>query len=119
MQTIMALFPSSGPTVGEGRPVDPILVRVDPEVEAAIPEFLEGRRQDVISLREALERGDFETIQRLGHRMRGSGSGYGFDAITRIGECLEQAGRNRTPDEVPRWLAELSDYLERVETVNE
>jgi signal transduction histidine kinase/DNA-binding response OmpR family regulator len=119
MQTIMALSRSSDPTGGEGPPMDRILVRVDPELEAAIPEFLEGRRQDVISLREALERGDFETIQRLGHRMRGSGSGYGFEAITQIGECLEQAGRNRTPEEVPRWLAELSDYLERVETVSE
>ena len=99
--------------------MDRILVRVDPELEAAIPEFLEGRRQDLISLREAFERGDFETIQRLGHRMRGSGSGYGFDTITQIGECLEQAGRSNAPHEIPRWLAELADYLERVEIVRE
>ncbi len=120
VQTIMALSDSSGATGdGEERPKDRILVRVDPELEADIPAFLEGRRQDVASLREALEHGDFETIRRLGHRMRGSGSGYGFEAITQIGEGLERAGRNRTPDEVPRWLAELADYLERVELVRE
>jgi hypothetical protein len=51
--------------------------------------------------------------------MRGSGSGYGFEAITQIGEGLEQAGRNQTPDEVSRWSAELADYLERVEIVRE
>jgi HPt (histidine-containing phosphotransfer) domain-containing protein len=116
----MALSRSSDPTGGgEERLQDRILVRVDPEIEAAVPEFLDSRRQDVTALREALERGDFETIRRLGHRMRGSGSGYGFEAITQIGECLERAGRNRTPDEVPRWLAELADYLERVEVMRE
>ena len=120
MQTIMTLSSSSSAVGGvEERPTDRILVRVDPELEAVIPEFLEGRRQDVTSLREALERSDFETIRRLGHRMRGSGSGYGFEAITQIGESLEQAGRNRTPDEVPHWLAELANYLERVEIVSE
>jgi HPt (histidine-containing phosphotransfer) domain-containing protein len=104
---------------GEGRARDPILVRIDREVEAAIPEFLEGRRQDLRALREALDRSDYETIRLVGHRMRGSGSGYGFDKITQIGESLEQAGRNRAPGEIPRWLAELSDYLGRVETVSE
>jgi CheY-like chemotaxis protein/HPt (histidine-containing phosphotransfer) domain-containing protein len=119
LQTIIALSGSSGPSGGgvEGRARDPILIRVDPELEAAIPGFLESRRQDLTSLREALERGDFETIRRLGHRMRGSGAGYGFEAITQIGEVLEQAGRHRTPDAVLRCLAELADYLERVEIV--
>ena len=120
VKTIMAFSGSSGATGGgEKVPKDRILVRADPELDADIPGFLEGRRQDVTSLSEALERGDFETIRRLGHRMRGSGSGYGFEAITQIGEGLEQAGRNQTPDEVSRWSAELADYLERVEIVRE
>jgi len=121
IQTIVALCPSLGPAGGgaEGRAGDRILVRVDPELEAAIPEFLEGRRQDLTALRAALERGDFETIRLLGHRMRGSGTGYGFEAITRIGARLEQAGRNRTPEEIPRCLAELADFLERVEIAGE
>jgi signal transduction histidine kinase/DNA-binding response OmpR family regulator len=110
IQTIVAL---------EGRPRDRILARVDPELVAAIPGFLEHRRQDVVSLREALERDDFETIRVVGHRMRGSGSGYGFETITELGELFEQAGRNRIPDEIPRWVAELADYLERVEIVSD
>ncbi len=118
VQTIMALSAGSGPPGDVGRrPSDRILVRVDPELATALPEFLERRRQDVTALREALERGDFETIRVVGHRMRGSGAGYGFEAITRIGELLERAGRNRVPDEIPRWVAELADYLERVEIV--
>ena len=57
IQTIMVL---------EGRPRDRILVRVDPELVAAIPGFLEHRRRDVASLREAFERGDFEAIRVVG-----------------------------------------------------
>ncbi len=103
----------------DASPVARIPVRVDRELTDVIPEFLENRRQDVASLREALGREDFETIRRLGHRMRGSGAGYGFEAITQIGEGLERAGRDRAPHDVRRWVHELAAYLERVETVSE
>jgi signal transduction histidine kinase/DNA-binding response OmpR family regulator len=120
IQTVMALCPSVGqiPDGAEGRAKDRVLINVDPELEEVIPGFLEGRRHDLTVLRAALERGDFETVRLLGHRMRGSGAGYGFDAITRIGGRLEQAGRNRRSEEVAPCLAELADFLERVEITN-
>jgi DNA-binding response OmpR family regulator len=96
-----------------------IVVRVDRELEGVVPGVLENRRQDVRSLREALERADFATIQRLGHRMKGSGAGYGFEAITQIGERLERAGRDRRPEETRECVTELEAYLERVEIAHE
>jgi HPt (histidine-containing phosphotransfer) domain-containing protein len=94
-----------------------IVVRVDGDLEELIPEFLAVRRQNIRSMLEALARDDYETIRVLGHRMNGSGGGYGFDAITHIGRSLEQTARNRDPEKIRTLVDELAAYLESVEIV--
>ena len=98
---------------------DRFIVQVDPEIEDIVPIFLQNRRDDVESLSKALEDGDFETIRILGHSMKGSGGGYGFDAITDIGNCLEQAAKSQSLREIRRLIEELASYLNRVEVVYE
>lgn len=94
-----------------------IVVRVDAEIEDLIPGFLENRRKDIETILEALDQGDYETIRLLGHRMKGAGGGYGFDAITDIGRSIEQGAKEKNPEEVRRWLGDLLHYLDRVEVV--
>jgi HPt (histidine-containing phosphotransfer) domain-containing protein len=94
-----------------------IVVNVDMELEDLIPGFLENRRGDVNRLRSALAEGDFDTIRVLGHSMKGSGGGYGFDAITAIGREIEDAARARDSEAIARCVEQLADYLDRVEVV--
>ena len=96
---------------------DKIVVHVDAELQELIPGYLDNRQADIRALREALEQDDYETIRIVGHSMKGSGGGYGFDAITEIGGALEQAAKDREPDAIRRWVGELSTYLARVEVV--
>ena len=58
-----------------------IVVVMDPELEELIPNYLENRHRDVQSIVDARVQGDFEAIRLLAHSMKGSGGGYGFDAI--------------------------------------
>lgn len=92
-----------------------VVVHVDTDLEDLIPGFLENRRNDIISMLKALEQGDYETIRVLGHSMKGAGGGYGFDAITDIGASLEQAAKDKNPEEIRKWINKLSTFLERVE----
>jgi len=101
----------------ENSPKDTILVRANPKFADLIPVFLQNRRQDVIVILDALDRGDFETVESLGHGMRGAGGSYGFLAITDIGAALEQAAESADSDASRRWVGELSTYLDRVEVV--
>ena len=91
-----------------------IIVQVDPDLKEFIPEFLQNRRDDVTALREALERQDWDTIRRIGHRLRGSGGGYGFDAITDIGATLETAAKQPDASLIRTLIDDLATYLERV-----
>jgi HPt (histidine-containing phosphotransfer) domain-containing protein len=67
----------------------------------------------------ALDRGDFETVESLGHGMRGAGGSYGFQIITDIGAALEQAAESVNADASRKWVSELSKYLDRVEVVSD
>jgi CheY-like chemotaxis protein/HPt (histidine-containing phosphotransfer) domain-containing protein len=104
---------TAGETLQPGR----IQVRADARLRAVIPEYLQNRRDDVRALREALESLDYEKIRELGHKMHGSGSGYGFPRITEIGQALENACRERSADAIHSRIAELSTYLDQIEVV--
>lgn len=96
-----------------------IIIHADPEIANLIPGYIENRRKDIIRMREALDKGDYETINFIGHSMRGSGEGYGFSAISVIGTVLEQAAKQNNTDEIKRKIDELADYIRRVEVVYE
>jgi PAS domain S-box-containing protein len=95
---------------------DTLFVALDPRIARRIPMFLDHSRQNVILMRDALDRGDFEIVGRLGHSMRGSGTGFGFPTITDFGVALEQSARSGDTDASRRWVSELSTYLDRIET---
>lgn len=96
-----------------------MVVYVDKDLEDLVPEFLDNRRGDVESIRGAVANQDFETVRVLGHSMKGSGGGFGFDDITVIGAALEQAAKRQDSDAIRAGLEKLAAYLTRVKVVYE
>lgn len=94
-----------------------IVVRADPDLADLIPGYLANRRKDVVVIRASLERNDLEPVRVLGHGMKGSGGGYGFEAITAIGTAMEKAAKEGRDAEIRLQVDLLEDYLNRVEIV--
>ncbi len=103
----------------ETRRTERIIVHVDPELEDLLPGFLEDWKEEVTSIREALERNDYETIRKLGHNMKGIGGSCGLEPITDMGRLLEEAAKAMAQEAIRVHLETLSSYLERVEFVYE
>ena len=57
---------------------------------------------------------DFATIRALGHQMKGSGGGYGFDAISAFGSPIELAAEAQTTSEIAHLTSDFSDFLHRL-----
>jgi len=98
--------------------MDPILLRVKSKSADRIPAYLKNCKQNVIVMLDALDRVDFETVTSLGHQMMGSGAMFGFQAITNIGGALQQAAESADSDASRKWVGELSNYLDGVETIS-
>jgi len=94
-----------------------IRVRVDADLEELMPRFMANRREDAAAIENALAAGDFATIATLAHDLKGSGGGYGFDEITRIGNTLERAAKAGSRGDIQKSLDQLVRYLGQVEIV--
>jgi HPt (histidine-containing phosphotransfer) domain-containing protein len=96
-----------------------IVVRVDRDLENLIPSFMTNRQNDLVTMRQAIDTADFETVRSLAHGLKGAGGGYGFDALTEIAAAIEQAAKAKDDQQIRAWLTDLADYLEKVEIVYE
>jgi len=94
-----------------------IVVSIDADLQDLIPGYLAHRRTDVERIRRALEERDYAALRTMGHQMKGTGGGYGFDAITDIGRAIEEAARAGQDEEIRRQGSLLLDYLDRVRVV--
>ncbi|MFA5181776.1 MAG: Hpt domain-containing protein [Syntrophales bacterium] len=94
-----------------------IVVSVDEDLQDLIPGYLENRLKDIAAIQASLAQGDYEAIRSLGHKMKGSGGGYGFDEITNIGQAMEEAAKTGNKEEIVRQAEALKTYLEQVDIV--
>jgi HPt (histidine-containing phosphotransfer) domain-containing protein len=101
-----------------GKPqVEKVVAYVNADLEDLIPEYLENKREEADIIRQALNAEDYETIGVLGHNMKGSGGGYGFDMITDIGSAIESAAKEKDFERIRKSIDDLLIYLERVDIV--
>ncbi len=94
-----------------------IIAHVDRDLADLIPGYLANRKKDIAAISDALEKTDRETIRILGHSMKGSGGGYGFEAITDIGALIEKAAKEGRDEDIRLQVKRLENYLRRVEVV--
>jgi len=98
-------------------PSGKIIVHVDPDLEDLIPGYLANREKDIAAIHTALEKNDLDTIRIIGHSMKGSGGGYGFETITDIGMMMEKAAKEGRDEDIRLQVKRLEDYMCQVEIV--
>ncbi len=94
-----------------------IEITVDPDLIELIPGYISHRHEDIEKLNTLLKKRQYRDIERCGHSMKGSGSGYGFDEISKIGAFIERAGRSESLMRVEEGIKKLEQYLDNLEIV--
>jgi hypothetical protein len=93
-----------------GRTDASLLNAVPVDLVHLIPGFLDRREQEVRQLIELLERGRFDEIRLIGHKLKGTGTGYGFPLVTDIGRELEACALQEDRERIAELTAELSQF---------
>ena len=108
---------SDGQVANGGGKLKRVVVRIDPDLSDLIPGFLAHKRDDAAKIRVAADQSDYETMGKIGHKLKGEGGSYGLDAVSEIGSAIEQAAKSHDLAAVRRCAEELSTYLDSVEIV--
>jgi signal transduction histidine kinase/CheY-like chemotaxis protein/HPt (histidine-containing phosphotransfer) domain-containing protein len=97
-------------------PPEPVstVVTIQDDIVDLVPDYVASRRRDVETLHSHLSRGEFDAAGRLGHKMKGSGAGYGLSELTRIGRELEVAAKLQNAESLRKSIADLSAYLSQL-----
>ncbi|WP_319763864.1 Hpt domain-containing protein [Maridesulfovibrio sp.] len=94
---------------------DRIVIPVDEDLEAIMPRYLEIRQRELSELENAVEKKDFETIRLLGHRLKGTGSSYGLDELTRLGTIIEDKALEQELTSISKHTAVIRHFLEHLD----
>ncbi|MGD0435460.1 MAG: ATP-binding protein [Bryobacteraceae bacterium] len=100
--------------VPSAAPRDRTEVSVEEWLKPVVGGYLQKCRADVAVLRVAMDSRDYDKIRMLGHRLAGTGGGYGFQPITDIGGALEESALARDIARVSASIEDLDRYLKGV-----
>jgi CheY-like chemotaxis protein len=94
------------------------LERIQADLRELMPAFFRNTREEIVRLREAIAQEDWSTVERLGHGIKGSSYGYGFEQMGHIGLKIETAAREQRQVRVLQTLLdELINYSDSVKIV--
>jgi len=99
--------PLSQPDYFEDVMEDPFQ-NVPSELRHLIPGFIDRREKEVCELFLLLKAKDFVGIGDIAHKLKGVGTGYGFEFLTEIGAQLELAAKNKDQIGVGEYVEELA-----------
>ena len=111
LEAIARYAPGARP---ESRPSKDHVI-VDPSLQDLIPGYLAKRRADALKAVDALTAGDYDTVRRFGHNLKGTGGGFGFPALTEMGGAIEEGAKTRDQEMIQYKLDEVMRYLDGVE----
>ena len=89
-------------------------IAIDRDLENLIPEYILSIRSNIVRIQKMLEVNDMESIRTMGHNMKGSGGGYGFNKITDIGLLIEDGAKANDASAIRSGLKLLEHYLDNI-----
>ena len=92
-----------------------IVVEVDSDMEYLMPLFMTSRQKDLEGLAKGLEGSDFSALRSIGHDMKGTGSSFGFDAVSHMGNLIEIAALAQDLETIRAQFVLFQNYMARVE----
>jgi PAS domain S-box-containing protein len=103
----------SGEAVKPIEPVETAGEELDPEIAALVPQYLASKWRQMEEAQGCLLEHDLEPVRRFGHNLRGTGRGYGFPPLEKIGKELEAAASAREEARIAEQLERLRQFLDR------
>lgn len=81
------------------------------KLKAYLPTYFKQRRDDLENLKSALAAADWETVVRIGHKIKGSAATYGFPDLGEAAAQLEEEASHKDATKVRAGIDFIEDWL--------
>ncbi len=88
---------------------------IDADIRELVPGFLRDKSAEIDDLRSALDPGDLEPARALCHQLKGTAHMYGFVRLSDLAAEAEASAARGDVVALTACLAEVADYLGRVQ----
>lgn len=85
----------------------------DPEFQELIKEYLIYLNTLVKKIEDGIDDKEFTQVRKIGHNIKGSGGGYGFQELTDIGKEIEFGGKDEDITQIASGLKKLKEFLSK------
>ena len=92
-------------------------VTVDAELESIMDRYFEIQKRELATMEQAIVDDDAETVRMLGHKLKGTGSSYGFTRLTELGAAIEVAAKTGELSQAKALTAQVRSYMDNVHIV--
>jgi PAS domain S-box-containing protein len=113
-QTLMKAIEEFAIDKADTRRSEPIIIEVAPKLTELSTQYLDRRKEELPVLLELLASSDFKRLQALAHDLKGTGSAFGFSALSALGAALESSARQADAGKLKDEMEGLKEYLSRV-----
>jgi HPt (histidine-containing phosphotransfer) domain-containing protein len=98
---------------------DRVIVKVDPDLKDLIPSFMQSIEVELSYIESSVEKGEFDEVKRLAQGIKGSGGGYGFHEVTKLGADIEEAAAKQDVDTIAAKVHSIRVHLAFAQVVYE
>ncbi len=88
--------------------------KIPPELADIIPGYLERRELDIQALKIFALNDDFTSVAKLGHKLKGNGSSFGFDRISELGSLLMRSCENKNMLEIKKLITDFEKEVRNI-----
>ena len=89
-------------------------INVDPDLADIINDYIKALKLDCRNLVQAYKKKDFKTMYGIGHDLKGSGSGYGLDRVTELGQEICELAKNNETAALAENVKQFIDFVKNV-----
>lgn len=76
-----------------------------------LAKYYSRRLEDLETCRQSLASRDFETIERIGHKLKGNGVTFGFPELSKLGEELETSAQQSDWGHIQNQLKAFEGWI--------
>ncbi len=85
------------------------------ELHEHLPGYVERRQQDLEAMQASFQSKDWLDIQRVAHKIKGSGAPFGFPRLSEIAKNIEESATEKDAQKAEEYINQLLEEVKNIE----